>query len=267
MTNLAFFEFRSNVVRTATINGEIAFCLSDVLVAIGSGTNASRAKSLIEEGFGEGVVIVHTLQTSGGEQDLLFVLESGLTFLLSRSRTELGKQLNRLIHAEILPSLRKTGKYQLNQPIAIAPQIVNPQIPQSYAAALLEAGRLAVENEQMTAQIQADAPATTLGKAIAAAPNNIRIGDFAKSIGMGQNRYFDELRDDGIIQQISTLPYQRFLDAKYFAVTQIIAGNGRTYPVALITPKGQVYLAKRHNQYISRETVRDAIECQVVALV
>jgi hypothetical protein len=50
-------------------------------------------------------------------------------------------------------------------------------------------------------------------------------------------------------------------------VTQIISGNGKTYPVALITPKGQAYLAKRHSKFISRETVRDAIECQVVALV
>jgi phage antirepressor YoqD-like protein len=131
--------------------------------------------------------------------------------------------------------------------------------------------QLALEAEDrvlvLQAQIEADEPATTLGKAIAKAPNNIRIGDFAKSIGMGQNRYFDELREDGIIQQTSTLPYQRFLDAKYFVVTQVISGNGKTYPVALITPKGQAYLVKRHRKFISQETVRDAIECQVVALV
>ncbi|MGL4617896.1 MAG: phage antirepressor KilAC domain-containing protein [Chroococcidiopsis sp.] len=131
--------------------------------------------------------------------------------------------------------------------------------------------QLALEAEDrillLEAQIEADADATILGKAIAKAPNNIRIGDFAKSIGMGQNRYFDELRNDGIIQQTSTLPYQQFINAGYFVVTQIIAGNGRTYPAALITPKGQPYLAKRHSKYISREAMRDAIECQVVALV
>jgi phage antirepressor YoqD-like protein len=139
-------------------------------------------------------------------------------------------------------------------------EIEQPTIPKTYAAALLESGRLAMQIEQ-------DREATELGKAIAKAPNNIRIGDFAKSIGMGQNRYFDELRDCGIIQQTSNTPYQRYLEGGWFVVTQIIAANGKTYPVSLITPKGQAYLVKRHNQYISRETVRDAIECQVVAMV
>lgn len=131
------------------------------------------------------------------------------------------------------------------------------------------ADRLAAQaqNVALQAQIEADADATTLGKAIAKAPNNIRIGDFAKSIGIGQNRFFDQLREMGIIQQTSTLPYQQFLNAGYFVVTQIIAANGRTYPVALITPKGQKYLVKRHQKFISRETVRDAIECEVVAIV
>lgn len=142
----------------------------------------------------------------------------------------------------------------------------------------IDLARMVIESEEarmksdrraatFQAQIEADEPATTLGKAIAKAPNNIRIGDFAKSIDMGQNRYFDELRADGIIQQTSTLPYQQFLNAKYFVVTQIISGNGKTYPVALITPKCQVYLAKRHSKFISQEAIRDAIECQVVALV
>jgi prophage antirepressor-like protein len=124
MNSLAFFEFRSDRVRTIVIDGNIAFCLSDVMLGMGSATNASRAKSLIDEGFGEGMVIVHTLETPGGVQDMLFVFEAGLTFLLSRSRTEMGKQLNRLIHTEILPSLRKTGKYQVGQP-AIAQQQSN----------------------------------------------------------------------------------------------------------------------------------------------
>jgi phage antirepressor YoqD-like protein len=123
------------------------------------------------------------------------------------------------------------------------------------------------ESLSLAAQIEADRPATELGKAIAKASNNIRIGDFAKSIGMGQNRYFEELRDCGIIQQTSNTPYQRYLEGGWFVVTQIIAANGKTYPVSLITPKGQSYLVKRHNQYISRETMRDAIECQVVAMV
>jgi phage antirepressor YoqD-like protein len=104
-----------------------------------------------------------------------------------------------------------------------------PLIPQTYAQALLEAGRLAMQIEQ-------DREATELGKAIAKSENNIRIGDFAKVIGMGQNKYFDELRDCKIIMATGTLPYQRFLNDGYFVVTETIVNN-KAYPVALITPK------------------------------
>jgi hypothetical protein len=35
MSNLSFFEFRSNRVRTVVVDGEVAFCLGDALAAMG----------------------------------------------------------------------------------------------------------------------------------------------------------------------------------------------------------------------------------------
>ena len=64
----------------------------------------------------------------------------------------------------------------------------------------------------------------------------------------------------------STLPYQRFLDAGHFKVTKIL-NNGRWYPVAMITPKGKTYLAKRHKEYTQARLVEVAIETQVGAMV
>ncbi len=260
MSTLTIFQFEQQSIRAGQLDGQPVFCLADLLAAIKSKTTIGDAKLSILDILGEGYVINLPLKTTTGIQDALFVFEAGATFLISRSRTAAGKKLNRWVHNEILPSIRKTGSYQ--QPelskIDLARMVIASE------EAKIESDRRAAA---LVAQIEADEPATTLGDRLAKAPNNIRIGDFAKSIGMGQNRYFDELRTDGIIQQTSTLPYQQFLNAGYFVVTQIISGNGKTYPVALITPKGQTYLVKRHRKFISRETVRDAIECQVVALV
>lgn len=124
-TNLSFFEFKSNRVRTFMIQGEIAFCLVDVLKAMASSTTTTQAQSLLLEGLGEGFVIVIPLQTAGGLQETLFIQEAGLTFLLSRSRTEIGKQLNRLIHKEILPSLRKTGRFEVGQQTPVVDRASN----------------------------------------------------------------------------------------------------------------------------------------------
>jgi phage antirepressor YoqD-like protein len=126
------------------------------------------------------------------------------------------------------------------------------------------------EKERLQARIDITAPATALGQLIESAVNEIRIGDFAKSIGMGQNKYFEELRSDGIICLSSTLPYQRWIDSGYFRVTQIQQQTSKglqTYPVSLIKPKGQVWLAKRHQKYLARESAIVTIEAQVSALV
>jgi anti-repressor protein len=123
------------------------------------------------------------------------------------------------------------------------------------------------KSDKLMLQIEATAPATALGQLIEGAVNDIRIGDFAKSIGMGQNRYFDQLRSDGIIQQMpSTVPYQKWINSGYFKVTQIQQQTSKgikTFPVALITPKGQLWLAKRHK----REQALVTIEAQVSAVV
>jgi hypothetical protein len=84
--------------------------------------NASKAKAALEEHLGGEVTIsLPLIDANNHEQIALFISESGATFLLSRSRTESGKKLNRWIHNEVLPSIRKTGSY------SIAPQ--PPKLP------------------------------------------------------------------------------------------------------------------------------------------
>jgi phage antirepressor YoqD-like protein len=119
----------------------------------------------------------------------------------------------------------------------------------------------------LSAKIEADEGATALGKLIESAErNNVRIGEFAKVLGLGQNKYFEELRECQIITVTSTLPYQRFLTAGYFVVTQI-QNNNKWYPVALITPKGKAYLAKRHKKHLASMAIERIIEAEVEALV
>lgn len=47
MTNLATFSFEHSEVRTVNIDGQVAFCLSDVLKAIGSNTIITYAENSI----------------------------------------------------------------------------------------------------------------------------------------------------------------------------------------------------------------------------
>ncbi len=118
MPNIIAYQFEQVEVRMAELDGEPLFCLPDLLRAMVSKTRPTDAKVSLEEVFGDGVVIDYLIPDSlGRKQDTMFVREFGATFLISRSRTEIGKRLNRWIHQDILCAIRKTGGYGKTQSV------------------------------------------------------------------------------------------------------------------------------------------------------
>lgn len=110
---LTVFEFGSSQGRYF-IDGhkDFWFALTDVLEIAKTSTDPAKAQILIGEVFDDEVKIVHPIPDSMGRvQDTIFIHESAFTFLVSRFRTEAGKKLNRFIHKELLPTIRKTGGY------------------------------------------------------------------------------------------------------------------------------------------------------------
>jgi phage antirepressor YoqD-like protein len=111
-----------------------------------------------------------------------------------------------------------------------------------------EEGRLAAlaENEKLQAQLEAAAPLVEYAEAVQASDTSIDIGTYAKMIGTGRNRLFADLRQMEIVMKNSTLPYQRFVDAGYFEVSQELdTEDGRLIPFALLTGKGQLWLQQK----------------------
>ena len=130
------------------------------------------------------------------------------------------------------------------------------KIPKTYAEALLEAGRLAKIVEQQDkrileqdAQLEEQKPKVALANAIAFSDTSIDFNCYAKLIGTGRNKMMNKLRDIGVLMKNSTLPYQKWMDAGYFEVSQEIKDNGRLVPYALVTGKGQVWLKQRIDHY------------------
>lgn len=124
MQNLSVFKFEeSKEVRTLTDerDGSAWFVLKDVLQAMGSTTRPAIAKTSIEEVFGGGYTTTTQLDTGFGIKDTTIINEPAVTFLVSRSNTETGKKLNRWIHAEVIPSIRKTGSYSVPQAPEMTP--------------------------------------------------------------------------------------------------------------------------------------------------
>lgn len=225
-------------VRVITENGEPLFCLADLAYSLDF-RDGNNLKNAINAEFDKGGIFnMYPLQTKGGKQNFTFINESELYFVLMRSRSEKAKPFRQWVTKEVLPSIRKQGSYNVAQ---------KPAIPQTYAEALLEAGRLALENERLQAQAEANAPKVIACDRLLDSSDSLDFMAFSKIISIGRSRLFSTLRDKGILLANNT-PYQRYIDRGYFKVVESTFNKGnRTaiYSKTTITPKGQVWLANK----------------------
>lgn len=105
------FNFTNENVRVILINSEPYFCVNDISKILDL-TNAYRQIST----FKKGVHTVHT-PTSGGMQYIKYIDEKNLYRLIFKSRKENAKQFQDWVFDEVLPSIRKTGKYSIPESI------------------------------------------------------------------------------------------------------------------------------------------------------
>lgn len=95
-------------IRTVTIDGEPMFCLADICKALEL-SQPSKVKERLNQ---KGVNSIPTL-TNGGTQNLLYVNESNLYKTIFQSRKESAERFTDWVTSEVLPSIRRTGQYQM----------------------------------------------------------------------------------------------------------------------------------------------------------
>ena len=96
-------------VRTVTINEEPWFVGKDVAGALGySNHRDTLSKRVDEEDKG-----VANCDTLGGSQEMVIINESGLYSMIFGSKLESAKRFKHWVTSEVLPSLRKTGSYEM----------------------------------------------------------------------------------------------------------------------------------------------------------
>lgn len=110
MKDLVKFEFKSHEVRTVVIDGEPWFVAKDVCEILEIANSRDAITSLDEDE--KGVAIT---DTPGGKQSLTTVSESGLYALIFKSRKPQAKAFRKWVTSEVLPQIRKTGKYEVQK--------------------------------------------------------------------------------------------------------------------------------------------------------
>lgn len=117
MNELArIFKYENQQIRTLEKDGKPWFVAKDICAVLGlkkvsQVVNGHPDKNDRLDDDEKGVSNVDTL---GGNQQLLIVSESGLYSLIFKSRKKEARAFQKWVTKEVLPSIRKTGKYSAN---------------------------------------------------------------------------------------------------------------------------------------------------------
>ena len=103
----SFNEKESTPIRVQVINNEPWFVAKDVCQVLGIEKHRDAISRLDEDERGS--VLVDTL---GGKQQFTATNESGLYHLIFQSRKPEAKKFRKWVTGEVLPTIRKTGRYE-----------------------------------------------------------------------------------------------------------------------------------------------------------
>ena len=122
------FAFEEQLVRCRLDeHGEPWFVAKDVALALGYQWNGLKnIQHIPEEWRG-----VESVSTPSGTQTMLTLSEQGLYFFVARSDKPKALPFQKWLAGEVLPSLRRTGRYSLPEAEEEAPDL--PAIPEMYA--------------------------------------------------------------------------------------------------------------------------------------
>lgn len=232
-------EFGS--VRALVIDKEPWFVANDTAKTLGY-KNPRDAISKHVDDEDKGVAKCDTL---GGRQDIAIINESGLYSLILSSKLPSAKKFKRWVTSEVLPTLRKTGQYQVKE--------LSGQ--ELMAKALIEAQSVLAAKDKQIEQMK---PKALFADAVASSSTSILIGQLAKILTQngyktGQNRLFARLREEGYLSSRKgndwNMPQQRYVEQGLFKIKESthLDSNGVniTTKTVTVTGKGQIYFLNK----------------------
>ena len=152
---LSFFynDYRIRVVVDS--NNELLFCLIDICNALKWYQNSVKSvANKIKAEFQISTLPTYRFKTLSGVRRSIMITKNWLEFILTCIReTYKAKEFMLWLDTEVLPNIKNCNLENLeqNSQLKALPQVL-PQPPKTYGEALLEAGRLALENERLLTQ-------------------------------------------------------------------------------------------------------------------
>lgn len=178
--------------------------------------------------------------------DELDLDETGKKFRLNSNQTE-SAYYDLTIDQMMLVGMRESKSVRRNV-LAKLKQMEKPPVPQTYATALLEAGRLAMELEQSQAKLAIAAPKAEFVDKYVQSTGNLGFRQVSKLLKVKETELREFLISNRIMYRLggALTPYAEHIDAGRFEVKAGMADHGdatHAYQQAKFTPKGVEWLA------------------------
>ena len=221
-------------VRTILIDGNPWFVATDVCQALEINRTQSRRLDEDEKG-------VYSTHTPGGEQNLLYVNESGLYTLVIGSRKPEAKQFKRWITHEVIPTIRKHGAYMTDS--VLDQFLEQPEMIYSLAETLVSERDL---REKLQRQLDEAQPKLKFFDAYIDPHGCTCLRNVAKLLNMRQNDFIRNLIGGKILFRDPTtgipLPYGEYQDKGFFIVRDVRVHKGLLVQQTRVTPEGKAFL-------------------------
>ena len=178
--------------------------------------------------------------------DELDLDETGKKFRLNSNQTE-SAYYDLTMDQMMLVGMRES-KFVRRNVLTKLKQMEKPQVPQTYASALLEAGRLAMELEQSQAQLAIAAPKAEFVDRYVESTGNLGFRQVAKLLKVKETDLREFLIGNKVMYRLAGVmtPYADHIDAGRFVVKAGMAEHGdssHAYSQAKFTPSGVEWLA------------------------
>jgi len=238
--NIAPFQFESFSIRTVVIDGgEVLFVAKDVAEALEYTWNGtSRIAHVPEEWRGATSVV-----TPSGTQEMATLTEQGLYFFLGRSDKPKALPMQKWVAGEVLPTIRKTGRYE-TKPVFDINSLSRLDIARMLLESETEKMALAAENAVLLPK------AELCDELLVDNETNYLIDTVAGMAPMDTNQLRNILKDDGWLKfsDGAWLPTAH-VRHKAWMVVRLDSVNGTKFPCAAFTMEGISQL--RHTQALS----------------
>lgn len=232
-------------VRTLeTDDGKVLFCGKDVAAALGYKDTRHAVSASCR--YGVKYTVPHP-QSPDKTIEMIFIPESDVYRLAFGSKLPTAEKFTDWVTEEVLPTVRKTGKYDMkdsymiDDPVERAKRWIEEQENLRQRISVLEV------------RAEEDKPKVIFADAVSASKSSILIGELAKILKQngydtGQKRLFQWMRDNGYLMKggsSKNMPTQKSMEKGLFEIkeTTITHSDGHISinKTVKCTGKGQVY--------------------------